>query len=48
MFLHQAMAFDARRELLDYGYACGQRTARSALSFSPADLPSVISCCMRH
>ncbi len=30
MFLHQAMSFDARRELLDYGYACGQRTAPAA------------------
>jgi len=49
MFLHHAMSFDARRELLDYGYTCGQRTApASALSFSPARLPSVMSCCMRH
>src|SRR5438132_1114281 len=30
MFLHHAMSFDARRELLDYGYACGQRTAPAA------------------
>src|SRR5881396_3522917 len=30
MFLHHAMSFDARRELLDYGYACGQRTAAAA------------------
>jgi NTE family protein len=30
MFLHHAMSFDARRELLDYGYACGQRTAPPA------------------
>jgi NTE family protein len=27
MFLHHAMSFDARRELLDYGYVCGRRTA---------------------
>jgi hypothetical protein len=30
MFLHHAMSFDARRELLDYGYACGQHTAPAA------------------
>jgi hypothetical protein len=30
MFLHHAMSFDARRELLEYGYACGQRTAPPA------------------
>jgi len=30
MFLHHAMSFDARRELLDYGYACGQRTTAAA------------------
>jgi predicted acylesterase/phospholipase RssA len=30
MFLHHAMSFGARRELLEYGYACGQRTAPAA------------------
>jgi NTE family protein len=49
MFLHHAMSFDARRELLDYGYACGQRTTPALPpSFRPARLPSVMSCCMRH
>jgi NTE family protein len=30
MFLHHAMSFDARRELLDYGYASGHRTTPAA------------------
>ncbi len=29
-FLHHAMSLDACRELLDYGYACGQRTTAAA------------------
>ena len=31
MFLHHAMSFDARRELLDYGYASGHRITAAAL-----------------
>jgi len=30
MFLHHPMSFDARRELLDYGYARGHRTTTAA------------------
>jgi hypothetical protein len=50
MFLHHAMSFDARRELLDYGYACGQRTAAAAPPSPSAQLGfrSVMSGCMRH
>jgi predicted acylesterase/phospholipase RssA len=29
MFMHNVMAFSARREILDYGYACGRRAAGS-------------------
>jgi NTE family protein len=31
MFLHHAMSFDARRELLDYGHASGHRITAAAL-----------------
>jgi hypothetical protein len=31
MFLHNVMSFAARRELLDYGYACGRRAAGGGL-----------------
>jgi hypothetical protein len=42
MFLHHAMSFDARRELLDYGYASGHRitaAARRSLSARPRPAP---------
>lgn len=31
MFLHNVMSFSARRELLEYGYACGRRAAGERL-----------------
>ena len=42
MFLHHAMSFDARRELLDYGYTCGQRTT-PALPPSSSGQPDFLS-----
>jgi predicted acylesterase/phospholipase RssA len=32
MFMHNMMSFDARRELLEYGYQCGERAAADDLA----------------